>query len=120
MRPLQRLLLSIFALALNCGTMAVAQKSASPALIVDKINDSQLVTLRGNTHPAANAQNDLGRVASNLPMSDLILVLKRSPEQQAAFDAFVASQYDSSSPNFHHWLEAAEIESGDYYDNDAG
>jgi len=109
MRPLQRLLLSIFALALNCGTMAVAQKSASPALIVDKINDSQLVTLRGNTHPAANAQNDLGRVASNLPMSDLILVLKRSPEQQAAFDAFVASQYDSSSPNFHHWLEAAEI-----------
>ncbi len=109
MRPLQRLLLSIFALTLNCGTMAVAQKSASPALIVDKVNDSQLVTLRGNTHPAANAQNDLGPVGSNLPMSDLILVLKRSPEQQAAFDAFVASQYDVSSPNFHHWLEAAEI-----------
>jgi subtilase family serine protease len=89
--------------------MAVAQKNASAALIVDKVDDGQLTMLRGNTLPVANAQNDVGRVSSNLAMKDLILVLKRSPEQQAAFDAFVASQYDASSPNFHQWLEPAEI-----------
>ncbi len=42
-------------------------------------------------------------------MTDLILVLSRSPEQQSAFDAFVAAQYDSSSPNFHHWLQPQEV-----------
>ena len=42
-------------------------------------------------------------------MTGLVLVLHRSPEQQAAFDAFVASQYDATSPNYHHWLEPEEV-----------
>jgi len=109
MRPLHKLLLCLFALLILSGTAATAAKIASTARIVDKVDDNQLVTLRGNTHPAANAQNDVGRVSPNLKMTDLILVLSRSPEQQAAFDAFVASQYDSTSPNFHHWLEPVEI-----------
>ena len=44
-----------------------------------------------------------------MPMTGLILVLHRSPEQQAAFDAFVASQYDPTSPNFHRWLHPEEV-----------
>ena len=42
-------------------------------------------------------------------MTGMILVLRRSPEQQASFDAFVASQYDATSPNYHRWLEPAEV-----------
>jgi hypothetical protein len=42
-------------------------------------------------------------------MTGLILVLNRSAEQQAAFEKFVASQYDSSSPNFHQWLTPEQI-----------
>ena len=42
-------------------------------------------------------------------MTDLILVLSRSPEKQAAFDAYVAGEYDQNSPNFHHWLTPDEI-----------
>jgi subtilase family serine protease len=109
MCPLQRLSPCLLALALFSGTSATAQRIASPARIVEKINDNQLVTLRGNTHPAASAQNDLGRVSPGLRLTDLILVLSRSPERQAAFDAFVASQYDPNSANFHQWLEPAEI-----------
>jgi subtilase family serine protease len=86
-----------------------AQEVAPAIRIVDRIDESQLVTLRGNTHPLANAQNDRGRVSPDLPMTDLILVLSRSPEQQAAFEKFVASQYDPASPNFHRWLEPAEV-----------
>src|SRR5206468_2632063 len=52
---------------------------------------------------------DRGAVSPDLPMGDLILVLRRSPEQQKAFDDFVAGQYDASSPNFHHWLTPEEI-----------
>ncbi len=109
MRPLHKILPCLVALALlNVGS-AIAQKSPSTARIVEQVDDNQLVTLGGNTHPAANAQNDLGRVNPSLRMSDLVLVLKRSPEQQAAFDAFVASQYDPTSANFHRWLEPSQI-----------
>ncbi len=109
MRPLQRLFPCVVILSLLAGRPSVAQKNPSAARIVEKVDENQLVTLGGNTHPAATALNDQGRVSPRMPMSDLVLVLKRSPEQQAAFDAFVASQYDPTSANFHRWLDPSEI-----------
>jgi hypothetical protein len=87
----------------------MAQRFTPAARIVDRIDETQLVTLKGNTHPAATAKNDLGRVSPDLPMTDLIMVLGRSPEQQAAFDKFVASQYDPTSPDFHQWLTPDQV-----------
>jgi hypothetical protein len=87
----------------------VAPLVAPQVRIVDRIDETSLVMLRGNTHPAANAKNDLGRVSPNLPMTDLILVLSRDPAQQAAFDKFVAAQYDANSPDFHHWLTPDQV-----------
>jgi Pro-kumamolisin, activation domain/Bacterial Ig-like domain (group 3) len=77
--------------------------------IVNRIDEAQRVTLRGNTHPFANAAHDQGKVADNLLMTDLILVLSRDPAQQAAFDAYVASEYDQNSPNYHQWLTPDQI-----------
>ena len=91
------------------ATALIAQDAAPTARIVDRINESQLVTLRGNTHPAARSQNDRGRVNAETPMTDLVLVLSRGAEQQAAFDKFVAGQYDSNSPNYHLWLEPEQV-----------
>jgi subtilase family serine protease len=68
-----------------------------------------MFTMKGNTLPVANAGNDRGRVSPQLRMTDLILVLSRSPQQQAAFESFVASQYDPASPNFHHWLSPDQV-----------
>ncbi len=88
----------------------MAQHFAAPTVrIVDRIDESNLVRLKGNTHPAANAKNDLGRVSPTLPMTDLILVLSRDPAQQAAFDKFVANQYDPASPDFHQWLTPEQV-----------
>jgi len=42
-------------------------------------------------------------------MGDLVLVLRRDAETQAAFDQFVASQYNVKSPNFHQWLTPEEV-----------
>ena len=109
MRPLYKQFLSLLALASLAVTATVAQQPATKALIREKVDENQLATLRGNTPPAAIAQNDAGRVAANMPMADLILVLQRSPEVQAEFDAFVASQYDATSPNFHQWLTPEQI-----------
>jgi subtilase family serine protease len=87
----------------------MAQSFAPEVRIVNRIDENQTVTLKGNTHPWANARNDRGRVSPDLPMTDLVLVLSRSPQQQAAFDKFVASQYESGSPDYHQWLTPEEV-----------
>jgi hypothetical protein len=89
--------------------LALGQGVAPTVRIVNRIDESQLVTLRGNTHPFANAKHDQGKVADSLPMTDLILVLSRDPAQQAAFDAYVAGEYDQNSPNYHQWLTPDQI-----------
>lgn len=95
--------------AVLSGSAVRTQALAPSARIVDQIDENRLVTLKGNTHPFANAKNDRGPVSPDLPMTDLILVLSRDPQQQASFDSFVASQYDSNSPNFHHWLSPDQV-----------
>jgi subtilase family serine protease len=97
--------------SLACLAAAPPEQFAAPATprIEARVDEARLVMLRGNTRPEARAEFDRGPVASNLVMGDLVLVLRRSAERQAAFDVFLASQYDKSSPNFHHWLTPDEI-----------
>jgi subtilase family serine protease len=104
-------LLSLCAVAsvLFCSMALTAQDAAPTVRIVNQINENQLTVLKGNTPPAANSKNDRGRVSSTLPMTGMILVLSRSAEQQAAFDKFVASQYDPKSANYRHWLEPEQV-----------
>src|SRR5580698_3140324 len=90
-------------------TQSAANRAPSTSRIVERVDENQLITLQGNTHPAASTRNDRGLVQPDLGLTDMVLVLSRGPEQQAAFDEFVSSQYDSSSPNFHHWLQPAEV-----------
>jgi hypothetical protein len=80
---------------------AVALK---PSRIVEAIDDSKLITLRGNVHPGAIAANDRGALAGDTPLNRIVMVLQRSPEQETALEQFMAEQKDPSSPNFHHWL----------------
>lgn len=108
MTNMRSLPLYALASALLC-TAAMAQSSAPAVRIVSPIDESQLVALRGNVNPRANAENDRGPVSPSLPMADMTLVLSRSAEQQAAFNAYVTSEYDPGSPDYHQWLTPAEI-----------
>jgi subtilase family serine protease len=102
--------LPLFVLAMATVSITAKAESLSPKVrIVDAIDETNLVALKGNTHPAATAKNDVGKVSGALRMSDLILVLSRDADQQAAFEKFVASQYDSNSPNFHQWLTPDQV-----------
>jgi subtilase family serine protease len=101
---------ALAATALGAQTPASSiHTAASGARIAGPIDESQLVTLGGHVNPAAIASNDRGAVSADLAMAGLTLVLSRSADQQAAFDAFVAGQYDQSSPNFHQWLTPQQI-----------
>jgi subtilase family serine protease len=95
--------------ALLFSAISPAQPASPAARIVSPIDENQLVTLKGNVNPQANARNDRGPVSDSLPMAGLTLLLSRTPEQQAAFDAYVQSEYESGSPNYHHWLAPAQI-----------
>ena len=107
--PSIRVVTLLCSTTLLCSSVLSAQRFAPNVRIVDRIDDSSLVTLKGNVHPAANARNDRGAVSPTLPMTDLILVLSRDPAQQAAFEKFVASQYDTNSPNYHQWLTPEQV-----------
>jgi subtilase family serine protease len=104
MAILRSLPLCVLAGACMFSNLSFAQQAAPGARIVSPIDETQLVTLTGNVHPAAIAKNDRGPVSASLPMAGLVLVLSRSPEQQAAFDQYVQGEYDSSSPDYHQWL----------------
>jgi len=67
------------------------------------------VQLRGNVHPLARAEFDQGVVADSQPMNRMLLLLQRSPEQQAALSNLMEEQLTKSSPNYHKWLSPEEF-----------
>jgi len=72
--------------------------------IVQPIDDSVLTTLKGNVHPLASAQYDLGAAPQSQPMNHMQLVLQRSAAQEAALEAFLAGTQVKASPYYHQWL----------------
>lgn len=77
-------------------------------MITQPIDNAQTVTLYGNTRPEASANHDRGRVADTFPLHHMLLQLKRAPEAESAFEAYIDSLTDKTSPNFRHWITAAE------------
>ncbi|MCL5670480.1 MAG: protease pro-enzyme activation domain-containing protein, partial [Acidobacteria bacterium] len=73
------------------------------------MNDAQRVTLKGNVNPLARPENDYGLAPDSLPLDQMLLVLKRSPQQQTALDQLLLGQQDKASPNYHHWLTPEEF-----------
>ncbi len=84
--------------------LASAQDNIVRPRITDRIDETRLTALQGNTHPLARAQFDQGAAQPNLPMDRMLLVLKRSPEQEAALQDLLEQQQSKASPNYHKWL----------------
>jgi hypothetical protein len=74
------------------------------ARILDLIDESQLTTLRGSTHPLARSANDRGAAVPSQPMRRMLMLLRRGAEQEATLDELLDAQQDPGSPLFHHWL----------------
>jgi subtilase family serine protease len=87
-----------------------AQGVAARALITSPIDAGQLVTLTGNTPPAAtDPANDRGVAADTFPLAHMLLVLKRPAEREAALESYIDGLTEPGSPNYHRWLTAAQI-----------
>jgi subtilase family serine protease len=81
---------------------ALASAQSLPR-ITTPVDDADVVVLKGNTHPLASARFDQGPVDDSVS-GKMLLVLKRSPEQEQALRQLTQDQLTVGSPNFHKWL----------------
>jgi len=103
------------AVLLSCSLLVflphrlVAQTPA--AVLTQPIIESQLVSLEGNTPPPALvAANDRGPVDDAMRFEHLLLVLKRTPDAEAALRELIDAMHDPhSTAQYHHWLTPQEV-----------
>src|SRR5580692_12747420 len=82
----------------NCALLAAQTARAATAaavprpLITQPVDDSQRTVLKGNTHPLARPLYDMGKAPADLPTNRMLLVLKRSPEQEYAIRKLLDDQ----------------------------
>ena len=77
--------------------------------IVHPINNAARAALPDEHAHWANAANDLGTLPRDLPLTHLALALRRSAQNQQAYENFLREQQDPASVNYHHWLTPTEI-----------
>ena len=97
--------LFVFVSSRNC----YAQNVQPAQRIVQAIDSKQLVTLKGNVHPLAHAEIDQGVVADSQPLNRMLLLLERSPSQEAALRQLLDDQQSKASSNFHKWITPEEF-----------
>ena len=105
------LLLCAWTLAAVCSAEVTGGSKTARPMISGKVSDSQLVTLEGNTNPHAWIQsNDRGAVEDGLAADHILLLLKRSPEQEAALKMLIDQQQIKGSANYHKWLTEEQFD----------
>jgi subtilase family serine protease len=110
MRWLSGAWLVVLALAaMLSGRQALAQQPPVTPLVRGPIDESVLTVLRGNIYPLAVAKYDRGVAPDSLPMERMLLVLKRSPDQENALRKLLDAQQNSASPSYHKWLTPEEF-----------
>ncbi len=91
-------------LVLILPSLAAAQQIYARPLVSEAVDDGRRILLKGNVHPLARPQFDVALAPPNLPMDRMLLVLKRSPEQQTALLKLLDDQQDKTSASYHKWL----------------
>jgi trimeric autotransporter adhesin len=102
-RWISALLYLLMAICIGMPGAAQTQSAARP-LITRPVDESSLITLRGNVHPLARPQFDRGPAPVSLGAQRQLLVLKRPPERERMLQQYLASLEDKNSPNFHRFL----------------
>lgn len=102
-------LASPFVLRGQASPQASQAPAATPRLITEPVDETKLTAIIGSTHPLARAEFDQGVAPGSLPTNRILLVLKRSPEQEATLERFLEDQQSPASPNFHKWLTPAQF-----------
>src|SRR5215472_17283079 len=85
---------------------AIAQEPTRPAI---NGTGGDRVVLASSTHPAARAASDLGRVAGNLALDRMLLVLASSESQEHGLRELLDNLHLKGSPRYPQWLTPEEF-----------
>lgn len=96
---IRRYLISISLLALDVLS-ATSGFGGMQRMIDNKVT----TVLKGNTHPHARSEFDVGRSNLALPMERMVLVLKLSSDREARLQRLLHELHDPASANYHRWL----------------
>jgi hypothetical protein len=102
-------LVFLIASTLVVSTLAAAQQKYVAPRINEPLDEGRRTVLKGNIHHLARAQFEVAAAPPNLRMDRMILVLKRSSEQETALLKLLDDQQDRSSPDYHKWLTAEQF-----------
>ena len=100
---------SLFVLAFSIVTLphvAWAQTPSAPLAqrVTAAIDSQNLTTMRGNVHPLARAEFDRGAAADAQTLQRMLLLLKRSAEQESALQELLSEQQNKASRRYQNWL----------------
>lgn len=73
------------------------------------ISADKRIARRDSVHPLTKTLRSSGRVAADLRLDRMLLVLKPTDEQQKALDSLVEQQHDPLSPEYGQWLTPEEF-----------
>ena len=93
----------VFTLFFLSSPRAGAQAANARQRVTQATDEERLVTLGGNVHPLARPELDHGIASERLPVTRMLLVLRRGAEQEAALQQLLDEQQVKSSPNYHKW-----------------
>ena len=82
---------------------------SNPRLVTQAVDEGVRTALPGNIHPMARREFDRGEAPADLKMDRMLLILKRSPEQESALEQLVEAQQDIHSASYHQWLTPAQF-----------
>lgn len=77
---------------LQVGALANAASGPIPGARQPSVDDNDTLVLRGNVHPLARPDLDIGAADPSLPMERMVLSLGLRPDKQAELDEFLANQ----------------------------
>jgi subtilase family serine protease len=99
----------LLAFSISQVALTAAAESDNQPQITGKVDEAQLVRLNGNVRPEATAKHDRGPVADSMQLNHLQLELERPAAREAALEEYMQSTQIPGSPNYHHWLTAAQL-----------
>jgi subtilase family serine protease len=90
-------------------SLPLASQIPATPLVNQPIDANRLIALHGTVHPLAQARFDRGAVNESTPAEQLLLLLNRPPEREAAFQQTLEDLHTPGSPSYHRWLTPQEI-----------
>jgi pro-kumamolisin-like protein/Big-like domain-containing protein len=112
MRPAPRSILLSLCLTLFtvcCNAQTTPTPAQVPSRIPTAIDDNNRIQLPGNVHPLARLAFDRGPAADAQGLHRMLLLLRRSPEQESSLLHLLDDQQSKFSPNYQRWLTPADF-----------